>query len=207
MSGAETSPVAYAHVLCDLYEIFGSLEPIAEAAVAGETGSTPMILRRRLLLLEDLKHLGAKVPIPRPAITRIQNQLGSAPLPTRLGLAYVLVGQSLGTAVILKSLTRDPMELMCNTAPDLARDVQAHKADQVDSTKRGETGDSAGVALRAPFSFFSGLGRDTPTQWALFLKALDEAAPAKSITAREQALAGANLGFEAFLALWRDSRI
>lgn len=198
--GAQLGATGYVALLQDLHEILDCLEPIAEAAVLT---SAPFVhapkhterllhqdfFRRRLLLDQDLTWLDAPLRRPREALTALEEQLSAASREVRFGLAYVLMGQSLGTAVISRSLLAGNRPLMHLIAPRLAESLE----------------DTSASEMPSPFAFFAGYGKRSSRYWSLFLEALEEVVPCSDENALQQALLGAKAGFGAFLSVWGPS--
>jgi heme oxygenase len=179
-----TSRERYISILLDLYEILGALEPLAEQTVTDCTES----FRRRILVERDLTWLGATPRPMRPSIARLADAMRSSSLQTRMGLAYVLMGQSLGTSMICRAMVANDHIKLRHIAPEIAPLELAQGAQA--------------LQLPPPFSFLTGHGKRTNSSWSVFLQTLERSVCVHETAARAQALAGARAGFEAFLLVW-----
>lgn len=177
-------------MLRDLHEVLEALEPIAEAAVYGspalsksklvpEELATGYFLQRRKLASADLGWLEVPERPVRTELSALAAQMTKAPLASRMGLAYVLMGQSLGAAMLHRSL-------MTNAGLLSALGV----------------GHSSPQDAKPPLSFFAGHGKSSAQYWSIFLGVLELSVPAQDTNACRYALEGAIRGFEGFRIVW-----
>ena len=185
----------YIGMLQDLHEVLEALEPIAESAVyrnlSASGSKMPKIhmedlaagyfFQRRRLAAADLAQLSVRERATRPELAELASRMNQSSLTTRMGLAYVLMGQSLGAAMLHRSLmTRNP-ELLAAIGPSAQAMAQEAKP---------------------PFSFFAGHGKSSAQYWSIFLGQLEASVEVTEAAACREALDGAICGFEGFRMVW-----
>lgn len=193
LTGELSDPRAYGSLLSTLYELLFALEEQAESAffscpdlvqnsaLADELRAGHFLCRRQLLRA-DLETTGQRLPGEASRVADLRQQFLSASHAMNLGLAYVLMGQSLGSAQIHRGLCapQHPLILALGHAP-----ADPHRMES------------------PPYSFLWGYGRKTSKFWSIFLRVLETELPAAKNDLRTEALAGALLAFQAFEELWK----
>jgi heme oxygenase len=185
----------YIGMLQDLHEVLEALEPIAESAVyrnlAASGSKIPKthmddlaagyFFQRRRLAAADLAQLSVCERATRPELAELASRMNHSSLTTQMGLAYVLMGQSLGAAMLHRCLmTRNP-ELLADIGPSAQAMAQEAKP---------------------PFSFFAGHGKSSAQYWSIFLALLETSVDVSEAAACREALDGAICGFEGFRMVW-----
>ncbi len=191
-AGNATTVPEYIGMLLDLHEVLEALEPIAESAVYRNLAASGSRIRadiltagyffqRRRLAAADLAQLSVSERAARPELAALASRMTQSSLKTQMGLAYVLMGQSLGAAMLHHSLmTKNPGLLAAIGPQALALAQQA----------------------KPPFSFFAGHGKSSAQYWSIFLALLETSVEVTEAAACREALDGAICGFESFRMVW-----
>lgn len=185
-------------MLQDLHEVLEALEPIAESAVVRNLSAfspgipkNPFIhmddlaagyfFQRRRLAAADLAQLSVNERAARPELAELASRLNQSSVNTQMGLAYVLMGQSLGAAMLHRSLMTRNADLLAAIGPSALTMAQQAKP---------------------PFSFFAGHGKSSAQYWSIFLALLENSVDVSDAASCREALEGALCGFEAFRIVW-----